>query len=83
MWRSLTRMYRNVTGLKVDRLLIVSLKWGGSDMREDGFYWVRYKALGWIVAEQLLGVWSFKRRTYDYTDEDFDEIDERRIVRPE
>lgn len=50
-------------------------------MRESGFYWVKYKAIGWTVAEYIDGFWSFKRRPYDYEDCDFDEIDELRIVR--
>lgn len=50
-------------------------------MREDGFYWVRYKRLGWVIAEFECGSWHFKSRLYDYSDDDFDQIDERRIVR--
>lgn len=53
-------------------------------MREDGFYWVRYKwdmRNVWIVAEYRRGRWWLTSRTSDSVDSDFSEIDERKIQR--
>lgn len=50
-------------------------------MREDGFYFVKYNA-NWTIARwQNIGKF-WETGTYDFlSDDDFDEIDERRIVR--
>lgn len=57
-------------------------------MREEGYYWVKHSESGWIVAHwgeaSLSGCsWSIPGIEYDVYDEQFDEIDERRIVRGE
>ena len=58
--------------------------------RESGFYWVKFVD-EWIVAEyrlpkyvqSLLPWWEMTGNEESYEDEDFIEIDERRIEREE
>lgn len=52
-------------------------------MRAEGYYWTKYQG-NWIISEWrkliLYGhKWFIEDRVFD--DEDFDEIDERQIVR--
>lgn len=50
--------------------------------REIGFYWVRYRSL-WHVAEWTeLGYWEVTHNNQCYTDEEWDEINETRLVAP-
>jgi len=50
--------------------------------RQPGYYWVKYKG-NWIVAEWLLNSWwpSCAESDQSWSDDYFDEIDERRIER--
>ena len=52
--------------------------------RESGYYWVKSNDK-WIIAEwlPLCQVWASIEYADKYKDSDFDEIDERRIVRQE
>lgn len=51
-------------------------------MREPGFYWVNETNLGWIVCEFSNDEkWLIAGLKWDYSDQAFIEIDERRIER--
>ena len=50
--------------------------------REDGFYWV-FLDDEWVVAKWDYGVWWTTEFDTPSTDDEFTQIDERRIVRPE
>lgn len=52
-------------------------------MREEGYYWVKKGGEKWIVAEFSCGVWfmsGFDKDHYWLNDEDFEEIDEKRLT---
>ena len=53
-------------------------------MRFNGFYWVKcFEHLGWEIGEWYEGEWRvFGTPNWPMKDTDFEEIDERRIVRP-
>ena len=56
--------------------------------REDGFYWVEMYGTDWEVAEydRRYGCWyrfNFSSDDSEFFDNDFTQIDERRIVRPD
>lgn len=50
--------------------------------REPGFYWVKFKDSEWVIAEYQFGDWYFCGVEQSLFD-DFNEIDECRIVREE
>ena len=52
--------------------------------REDGFYWVKFND-EWVVAEwvQVCAMWFVTQETYGFPNLCMEEIDERRIVRPD
>lgn len=52
-------------------------------MRQSGFYWVKYRNI-WIIVEfySPRGAWIHNDEGLMY-DNDFDQIDERRIIRQE
>jgi hypothetical protein len=55
-------------------------------MREQGYYWVRFTSSDWFIAEWRDSIWIYEDNLVlfdDHTDSDFEEIDERRIVREE
>jgi hypothetical protein len=47
--------------------------------REPGFYWVKWN--NWLIAEYIDNKWQITGWEDDYTDDDWNEIDERRIER--
>ena len=49
-------------------------------MREDGYYWVKFNYRDWECAEWYMGGW-WGCDFCGFDDEQFDQIDERRIVR--
>lgn len=50
-------------------------------MREQGYYWVKYKGK-WIIAEWWPNMgWSIAGFIHSREDYDFEEIDEKRITR--
>jgi hypothetical protein len=56
----------------------------GGFMREDGFYWCKIANWAvWAIFEYSNGCWYRSAHSVDvfWYDEDFHEIDERRIVR--
>lgn len=54
--------------------------------RAPGFYWVKRRSGKWTVAEYALdddgGYWMIPGSDMGWDDDDFREIDERRIERP-
>ncbi len=49
-------------------------------MREEGYYWVKYRG-NWIVAECPFGTyWWIPGDDYQLNDSDFEEIDEKRLT---
>ena len=52
--------------------------------REDGYYWVKF-AGEWVVAEwvQVCAMWFIPQETYGSPNLCIEQIDERRIVRPD
>lgn len=51
-------------------------------MRKNGYYWVKYHG-EWIIGEFFGFAWKHHGITRHYYDEDFDEIDETPITRPQ
>ena len=51
--------------------------------RESGYYWVR-DGISWYVAKWYTSYksWSICGNEEDFNDSEFEEIDERKIVRP-
>lgn len=50
-------------------------------MREDGFYWCKHPTFGWEVCKFECDTWLCCGGGGEFCDADFDQIDERRIVR--
>jgi len=59
--------------------------------RKNGYYWVRFRwGRTWTIAlwerdvcDDTSKVWTLCESTCNFSDDDFDKIDERRIVREE
>lgn len=53
--------------------------------RRSGFFWVKHKEHGWVVAQWCIypKAWYLPAEYYGMNDHDLLEIDERRIVREE
>jgi len=60
-------------------------------MRKEGYYWVKYKYYNgfkeWLVAyfnnSMDTNYWAIVRTNNIFTDTDFEEINERRLEKPE
>lgn len=49
-------------------------------MREEGYYWVKYNGK-WMIAEfWRSGLWWLTGALPHYNEEDFEEIDEKRLT---
>lgn len=49
--------------------------------RKEGFYWVKINETGWIIAEFDSNSWVLCGTDFFYSDHDFIQIDENRIIR--
>lgn len=54
-----------------------------AQMRQPGFYWVRVRKGKWVIAEwdSIVREWSCIGLAVLFRDDDFQEIDERRVER--